>query len=76
MLASAANVGVEGGGGDGEDAGEEVARPAVATGGGGGIGSVGGDHVVDGSHVDGVVRDAYDGGEDHGGNPLKKSEES
>lgn len=67
----AADVGEEGGSGDGEDAGEEVARPAVAAGGGGGVGAVGGNHVVDCGHVDGVVGDADDGCEDGGADPVE-----
>ena len=72
MLAAATDIGIEWCGGDGEDAGEEVARPAVATSCRGGIGSIGGDHVVDRGHVDGVICDADDGGEDHGGDPLHR----
>ena len=67
----AADVGEEGGRGDGEDAGEEVARPTVAASCGGGVGSVGGDHVVDCGHIDGVVGDADDGSEDRGADPVE-----
>ena len=66
----AADVGVERGGGDGQDPGEKVAGPAVATGCGGGVGPVGSNHVVDCGHVDCVVGDANDGCEDHGADPL------
>lgn len=65
-----ANVGEEGRGGNGENAGEEVARPAVAACCGGGVGSVGGDHVVDCGHIDGVVGDADDSSENRGANPV------
>ena len=66
----AADVAVEGRCGDGEHAGEEVARPAVAAGCGGGIGSVGANHVVDRRHVDAIICDAADGREDHGAEPV------
>lgn len=69
-----ADVLEEGRRGDGEHAGEEVARPAVAAGGGRGVGPVGADHVVDCGHVDAVVGDADDGGEDHGAHPLNTSQ--
>ena len=65
-----ADVGVEGGRVHGRDAGEEVAGERVAAGRGGGVGSVGGDHVVDRGHVDGVVGGADEHGEDHGGDPV------
>ena len=66
----ATDVGIEWGRWQGEDTGEEVAGPAVAAGSGGGIGSIGADHVVNGGHVDGVVGDADDGGEEHGAHPM------
>ena len=59
-----ANVGEKGRGGDGENTGEEVTRPAVAACCGGGVGTVGGDHVVDCGHVDGVVCNADYSSED------------
>ena len=67
-----ANVGEEGRGGNGEDTGEEVTRPAIATCCGGRVGSVGGDHVIDCGHVDGVVCDADDSSEDRGANPMER----
>lgn len=51
----ALEVGVEGRGVHGGDAGQEVAREAVAAGRGGGVGAVGGHHVVDCCHVDRVL---------------------
>ena len=65
-----ADVGEEGRGGNGENTGEEVARPAVAACCGGGVGPVGGDHVVNCGHIDGVVSDADNSGEDRGANPV------
>ena len=56
---------VEGRGIHGRNASEEVSGHAVAAGGGGGVRTIGGDHVVDGGHVDGVVCEADKGGEDH-----------
>ena len=35
--------------------GQEISRQGVATGGGSCVGAVGGDHVVDCGHVDGVL---------------------
>ena len=72
MVAGAADVGVEGRGGEGEDAGEEVARPAVAAGRGCRVRPIGADHVVDGGHVDAVVGDADDGAEDQAADPVDR----
>ena len=66
----AADVGEEGGGGDCEDTGQEVASPAVAAGCGGGVGSVSADHVVYRCHVNRVVRDSNNCGEDHATHPV------
>ena len=54
----------------GRDTGEEIARETVAAGGGGGVGTVRGDHVVNRGHVDGVVGDGEEHAEDHGGDPM------
>jgi hypothetical protein len=67
-----ANVGEEGRRGDSEYTGQEVASPAVAARGRGGVRAVGADHVVDGGHVDGVVCDSDDGGEDHAAHPVDR----
>lgn len=67
---SVADVGVKGGGIHGRDAGEEVSSEGVATCRGGGVWAVGGDHVVDCGHVDGVVGGADEQGEDHGRDPV------
>ncbi|KAI6804573.1 MFS transporter [Hortaea werneckii] len=61
-LGSRLDVGVEGADVEGRDAGKEVATEAVAACGRGRVGPVRRDHVVDGGHVDGEVRDA-DGAE-------------
>ncbi len=53
-----------------ERGGEEVPGEPVASRGRCGIGSVGGNHVVDGGHVNRVVGDADDGGKDHRANPV------
>ena len=66
-----ANVGEEGCGRDGKDTSKEVTRPAVAACRGGGVRSVGGDHVVDCGHVDGVVGNADNSSEDRGANPVE-----
>ena len=71
QVAGAADVGVEGYGGDGEDTSQKVAGPTVAARRGGGVWPVGADHVVDGGHVDGVVCDADDGAEDHAADPVE-----
>lgn len=65
-----ADMFVHGAGVHGSNAGQEVAGEAVAAGGGGGVGAVGGDHVVDRCHVDGVVCDPDQGCEDEGGDPV------
>ena len=64
------DVGVERCSVDRGDTGEEVTTEAVATSSTRGVGTVGGDHVVDRSHVDCVVGDADHGGEYHGGDPV------
>lgn len=73
-MAFAADVGEEGRCGDGQDTGEEVARPAVTAGGGGGVWTVGTDHVVDSRHVNAVVGNADNGGEYHRTDPLQIGE--
>lgn len=69
-MSFAANVREEGRRGYGEHTGKEVSRPAVSAGCGRGVRAVGTDHVVDGCHVDAVVCNSYDGGKDHGANPV------
>ena len=60
----AADVGEEWCSGDGEDTSKEVTGPAIATSGRGRVGTVGRDHVVDGGHVDAVVRNTHNCSED------------
>lgn len=67
-----ANVAVEGRGGDGEDAGEEVASPTITAGRGGRVWAVGADHVVDSGHVDRVIGNSDDSGEDHRADPVQR----
>ena len=69
-MVGAADVGIKRRGGDGEDTSEEISGPAVAAGGRGGVWPVGADHVVNGGHVNAVVCDADDGGEDGGADPV------
>lgn len=57
---------------DREHTSEEITRPAVPTGGRCRIRTVGADHVVNGCHVDTIIGDTYDGGEDTRGNPGKR----
>lgn len=71
-MPGATDVGVEGRGGEGEDASEEIARPAVAAGRGRRVRPIGADHVVDGGHVDAVVGDADDGAEDQAADPVDR----
>lgn len=68
-VVGAGDVLEEGRSGQRQHTGEEVAGPTVAAGRGCGVRPVRADHVVDGGHVDGVVRDADDGREDHGCDP-------
>ena len=56
---------------NGEDTGEEISCPAVTASSGGGVWSVGTDHVVDGGHVDAVIGNTNDCGEYHGPDPLQ-----
>lgn len=65
----AADVLVQRGGVVGGDAGEEISSEGVAASGRGGVGAVGGDHVVDGGHVDCVVCDGDKAGENERRNP-------
>ena len=60
---------VKRGGVHGGHAGEEVTGHAVAACGGGRVRTVGGDHVVDGGHVDAEIGDANDSRKDHGCDP-------
>lgn len=64
------DVFVKGGCCAGEHTSKEVARPAVATSGRGGVRPVSADHVVDGGHVDGIVGNADDGTRKHGTDPV------
>ena len=56
--------------GDSQHTSEEISRSAVTTGCGGGVGAVGANHVIDRCHVDSVVCDTDNGGEDHGSYPV------
>ena len=71
MLLSA-NVREEGRRGDGEYTSEEITRPAVSTSGRCRVRPVGADHVVNGGHVDTVICDTHDSGEDARGDPGKR----
>ena len=69
-VARPADVGVEGGCRERENAGEEIPAEAVTAGRGGGVRTVGANHVIDGGHVDGVIGDTDDGGKDHRTDPV------
>ena len=64
-----ANVCKEGRRGNCEYTSEEVTRPAVSTSGRCGVRTVCADHVVNGGHVDTVICDADDSGEDARSDP-------
>ena len=54
----------------GGDTSETISSQVIAAGRGGGIGTVRGNHVVDGRLVDAVVGDAHDTGENNGRDPV------
>mgnify|MGYP006900021351 CR=1 FL=1 len=56
----------------GQDTGQKISGPSISTGGRRGIRAIGTDHVVDSRHVDAVVGDSHDGGEDHGPHPVDR----
>lgn len=66
----AANVAVHGGGIHGRQTSQQVTGEPVATGGGSRVDAVGRHHVVNGSHVNAVVRNGNQEGEDQGYDPM------
>ena len=68
MLLSA-NVRKEGRRGDREYTGEEITRPAVSTSGRCRVRTVCADHVVNGGHIDTVICDTHNSGEDARSDP-------
>lgn len=56
-----------------ENTSKEISRPSISSCGRSRVWSVSANHVIDGSHVDGVVGDTDDTGKDRGSDPVDRA---